>query len=201
MLVDIRVSNDGKRYVITKAHDLSILPKYGSKLSELYGKPYRPSKTFCHPFLNTSDEKKSFTNIGIIKLSDPIPVSTNIRHPLSSVELIIEGFQFEHPYQGVTVAGWGTRNPSQPEQMSEDLMDLYMNIKRDCPKSLFYRPSAHLYTNRPEGTSICYGDFGGPAVVYIGLSYGNDPRRPYLADVMSHIESKHCGFVSNLSIV
>ncbi|XP_074605345.1 tryptase-like [Brevipalpus obovatus] len=171
---------DGEKYqyVIREAYDLIVYPKWGIKLSGLKSKNFcKSQKTFCYNFTDEPEERLTFTNIALVKLSGSIPVDKNF----SSLELIPEDHDFRHNDK-ILVGGWGIydslpRNPL----LSDNLMQGEIPSKLNCSSNEYYKPLAHMCAHR-EDVGVCRGEYGGPAVV---RTPKKNRDRIYLAGVIN----------------
>lgn len=186
--------NGTKQYIISEAPDLNVYPKWDNSLSKVYQNQFWDmQKTFCHPFLDEWNERKSFTSIGLIKLVGSVPLQrkNDKKGKLKSIELIDEDVYILHGRK-LIVAGWGVTDPLPLNPpFGGNLMNTFLSVDRNCPPNKFYKPLAHIcsYT---KNVGIC--DWGGPALWE--TAYDEQNRyRDFLAGILAFNDLKNCRLV------
>lgn len=159
-----------------RPHSILTYPAYSTHLNDLTGhQGYMSDKLFCHPHINNVPEQA--TNIGLIKLRKPIPMSMDIfEDGFKGLKLIREDFDFANWTEKnvIWVSGWGRYDRKVPQIANESYytrMSIDFDGEGCTKKSHFMKPYHVCLTPKNRSITTCNGDEGGPAIFFPKTRY------------------------------
>lgn len=171
----------------TDNENIRVQPKYDNDFLKSYRHPgFHAEKLFCYPVSDDRPVYATDSDLGLIKLKNPIPLGKNSPYNFTKIGIYNKFLDYTTGIP-IQIAGWGRTVPDQTR--SDSRLRKAEILSQDPEKhrlSLAYKPYQQICIFK-KNQSSCNGDSGGPGVITIPPG-----GKSFLAGIVSYNAQPNC---------